>query len=115
VSRQEIDYITPQPSFVVPVRAVYAVGFGTNKTVCTSADKKYLVACTKSSQMSNNEVRITERGFIFIGACNAPYNRIGNAVNTTLKLPLFLAIFFQFIFLFNNIFPLSHLLLKVHY
>jgi hypothetical protein len=56
VRRQAIDCITQQSCFVVPLRAVYAVGFGTNKMVCTSADKKYLVACTKSFQMSNNEL-----------------------------------------------------------
>jgi len=51
-------------SFLVPVRVFYAVGFGTNKMVCISADNTNLVACTKSSQTCNNEVRITERGFI---------------------------------------------------
>lgn len=70
-------YNTPQACFVVPVRVVYAVGFGAHKMVCISAENKKLVACTKSSQMCKNEVRITERGFIFIGACNASYNRIG--------------------------------------
>jgi hypothetical protein len=90
VRRRGLDYVTQKTFFVVPVRVVYAVGFGTNKMVCISADKTSLVACTKNSQMCNKEVRITEGGFIFIGACNAPYNRIGNAVNTTLKLPVFL-------------------------
>jgi hypothetical protein len=96
VGRQGIHYITPQSCLVVPVRVVYAVGFGINKMFCVSADNTNLVTGTKkSSQMCNNEVRITVRVFIFIGACNAPHNRTGNAVNTTLKLLLFFLSFFS--------------------
>jgi hypothetical protein len=73
--------------------------------------KQILCLAQKSSQMCNKEVRITERGFIFIGAYNAPYNRIGNTVNTTLKLPLFLLSFSQFIFLFNSLLFKSTLLI----
>ena len=109
--RRGLEYVTQKSFFVVPVRVVYAAGFGTNKMVCISADKTSLVACTKNSQMCNKEVRITEGGFIFIGACNAPYNRIGNAVNTTLKLPVFLLSFSQFIFLFNSLLFKSTLLI----
>jgi len=110
VRRQGIDYITPQPCFVVPVHVVYAVGFGTNRMVFISADNTNLVACTKSSQMCNNEVRITERGFIFIGACNSPYNRVGERCEPNFKkLPLFLPSFF-------NLSSCSSLFfLKVHY
>jgi hypothetical protein len=73
--------------------------------------KQILWLAQKSSQMCNKEVRITESGFIFIGACNAPYNRIGNAVNTTLKLPVFLLSVSQFIFLFNCLLFKSTLLI----
>lgn len=111
--RQGTDYITSQSCFVVPVRVVYGVGFGTNQlyqwfvSVLTTQN---LWLEQKSSQMCNNEVRISERGFIFIGACNAPYNRIGNAVNTTLKLPRLFLLSYLNLFSYSTIF-----FLKVHY
>ena len=92
---------------------VYAVGFGANKMVCISAENKKLVACTKSSQMCNNEVRITERGFIFIGACNTSYNRIGEHNFKTS--PPFLLSFFDLSSCSTTYSLFLLFFLKVHY
>jgi hypothetical protein len=65
----------------------------------------------KSSQMCSNEVRITERGFIFVGACNAPHNRMGERCEHNFKTSSLFAFIFQFIFLFSSLLYKSTLLI----